>query len=59
MAGVVEDEWIEKLMKTCTTDSYEKLSDFLTSMMVEGYSANQVRTYICSTVQYAVYFLHQ
>ncbi|KAK4290655.1 hypothetical protein Pmani_036454 [Petrolisthes manimaculis] len=42
ISGVVEDTWIEKLMETCTTDSYEKLSDFITSMMTEGYSATQV-----------------
>ncbi|XP_063600565.1 replication factor C subunit 4-like [Penaeus indicus] len=42
ITGVVPDKWLIELMEVCTTNSYEKLSDFVNLMMAEGYSATQI-----------------
>ncbi|KAK7069113.1 replication factor C subunit 4 [Halocaridina rubra] len=42
IAGVVPETWLNKLFEVCTTDSYEKLSDYLNDMMAEGFAGSQI-----------------
>ncbi|XP_069941144.1 replication factor C subunit 4-like [Cherax quadricarinatus] len=46
ITGVIPEKWLDELFIVCATDSYEKLSDFLNSMMIEGYSASQIMNQI-------------
>ncbi|XP_068238166.1 replication factor C subunit 4 [Palaemon carinicauda] len=42
VTGVVPESWLSELEVVCATDSYEKLSEFLTKMMAEGYAGSQI-----------------
>ncbi|XP_042229022.1 replication factor C subunit 4-like [Homarus americanus] len=46
ITGVVPVKWLDELFEVCMSNSYEKLSEFLTTMMAEGYSASQIMNQI-------------
>ncbi|XP_045625325.2 replication factor C subunit 4 [Procambarus clarkii] len=46
ITGVVPEKWLDELFEVCLTDSYEKLTDFITLMMMEGFSASQIMNQI-------------
>ncbi|CAL4128640.1 unnamed protein product [Meganyctiphanes norvegica] len=50
ITGVVPDTWMAGLLEVCTTDSYQKLHDYLSTLVAEGFSASQLMNQIHDAV---------